>query len=51
MNVNPRRPTIAMQTRCAQIQKARMSAAAREDMKEMADIAKVDIIIKYDCPM
>lgn len=41
MNVNPRCRTIAMYMRSAQTQKARMSAAAREDTKEMESFAKV----------
>ena len=32
-NVNHQRPTIAMQTRCVQIQKAHMSASAEEDTR------------------
>ena len=41
MNVNPRCRTIAMYTRSAQTQKAHMSAAAREDTKEMETFAEV----------
>ena len=49
MNVNPRCRTIAIYTRSAQTQKARMSAAAREDTKEMESFAKVQcaIIVHY----
>lgn len=45
MNVNPRCRTIAMYEHSAQTQKARMSAAAREDMKEMESFAKVQCAI------
>lgn len=43
MNVNHQSPTTATLMQCAQIQKARMSAAAGRDMKETESFARVII--------